>query len=368
MEFDAVGPEKIIEVYNPKIGMHGFVVIDNTALGPGKGGIRMTGNVTSNEVARLARAMTWKCALADLPFGGAKAGIIADAQQISKGHKEDMIIAFANAIKIVVPDLYVAGPDISTTMEEMRIFAETIGDLSACTGKPAQMGGIPHEVGTTGYGVFLATKQACEFLAMDLKNKKIAIEGYGNVGSFAGKFLTQAGAILTDVSDKGGLIHDPNGLSHDKLMDAIAHKGSVVYYPNANVLPNDAILDAEVDILITAAIPDRIKAKDVEKIKAKLIVEGSNIPISLEVEKILHEKGIWVVPDFIANAGGVISSYIEYIHGTEKEAFQRIEKTIPKNTLKIFEQSNAQGRVPREIALELAQEKILKACKTCRYL
>jgi glutamate dehydrogenase/leucine dehydrogenase len=366
MEFDSFGPEKIIEVFNPKIGMHGFVVIDNTALGPGKGGIRMTPSVTSDEVARLARAMTWKCAIADLPFGGAKAGIIADAHQISKEHKENLIKAFAEAIKIVVPDQYIAGPDISTTMEEMKIFAQTIGNMKACTGKPTDMGGIPHELGSTGYGVFLATKKACEFLAIDLINKKVAIEGYGNVGSFAGKFLIESGAILTDVSDKGGMIHDSKGLMHEKLMESISKYGSVAYYPNAKILPNDAILDADVDILITAAIPDRIKAKDVNRIKAKLIVEGSNIPASIEVEKMLHEKGIWVVPDFIANAGGVISSYIEYIGGTEKDMFERIEKTIPKNTLKILEQSNAQGRIPREIAMEMAQDKVWKACKTCK--
>jgi glutamate dehydrogenase (NAD(P)+) len=188
MNFDLFGPEKVIEVYNPKLSMHGFVVIDNTILGPGKGGIRMSPSVDSLEVARLARAMTWKCALADLPFGGAKAGIVADTKQITNQQKDDLIRAFAQAVKIVVPDLYVAGPDISTTMHEMKIFAEEIGSMQACTGKPFEMGGIPHEIGTTGYGVYLAAKQACQFLGTDLKDKKVAIEGYGNVGSFVGKF------------------------------------------------------------------------------------------------------------------------------------------------------------------------------------
>ncbi len=366
IKFDSLGPEKVLEVYNPKVGLKGFLVIDNTALGPGKGGIRFTPTVSLSEVASLARAMTYKCALADLPFGGAKSGILTDARLITKEHKYELIKEFANAIKNFVPDSYVAGPDISTTMIEMQIFAQTIGDMKACTGKPKEIGGIPHEIGSTGYGVYLATKQACEFLAMDLKGKRVAIEGFGNVGSFAGKYLTQAGAILTDVSDFSGMVHKDEGLQYSKLIESIEQTGSVINYPNAKILSNEAILDANVDILITAAIPDRIKEKDIYRIKAKLIVEGSNIPASLEVEKLLHKRGIWIVPDFVANAGGVISSYIEYINGSEKDVYERIEKTIPKNTLKVLELSNAQNKIPREIALELATKKVLEKCKTCK--
>jgi len=358
IKFDEIGPEKILEVYNPKINMHGFVVIDNTNLGPGKGGIRMTPNVSALEVANLARAMTYKCAIADLPFGGAKAGIVADARLISKEHKFELIREFAKAIKIVVPDYYVAGPDISTAMEEMKIFAETIGDMKACTGKPTDMGGIPHEIGSTGYGVFLATKQACEFLGLDLKAKKIAIEGFGNVGTFAAKYLSEAGAILTDVSDINGLAHKDSGLDYEILMQTVKKEKSVIYYPDAKILSTDAILDADVDILITAAIPDRIKINDIPRIKAKIIVEGSNIPATDEVEKLLHNKGIWVVPDFIANAGGVISSYIEYINGSEADVYKRIENTIPKNTLKVLELANSENKYPRQVALEWALQKL----------
>jgi len=363
IEFDVFGPEKVIEVHDAKIGMHGFVVIDNTILGPGKGGIRMTPSVSIKEVAHLARAMTWKCAIADLPFGGAKSGIVADARAITPEHKINLIKSFAKAIKIVVPELYVAGPDISTAMEEMAVFANTIGNMKACTGKPVSLGGIPHEIGSTGYGVFLALKQACEFLALDLKGKKVAIEGYGNVGSFVGKYLTEAGAIITYVSDVDGLAHKATGLDHDELMRCITTKGSVAHYPGATILPKDAIVEANVDILVTAAIPDRIKMGDVSKVKAKLIIEGSNIPASFEVEKALHKRGIWIVPDFVANAGGVISSYIEYIGGTEKDVFERIDKTIPKNTLKVLEQASLTGKTPREVALEMAQDRILKASR-----
>lgn len=360
INFDFFGPEKIIEVYDPKTKMHGFLVIDNTILGPGKGGIRMTPSVTAKEVADLARAMTFKCALADLPFGGAKSGIVADSRLLTPQQKKDIMIAFAKSIKNLVPDLYIAGPDIATTQEEMRIFAQTIGDNKACTGKPIDMGGIPHELGSTGYGVFLATKQACEFLGLDIQDSRIAIEGYGNVGSFAGKFLTEVGARVTHVSDRDGLVYKAEGLSHDLLMKSIHEHGSVIKYPGAQVFSNDTVLEADVDILITAAIPDRIKLNDVDKIKAKLIVEGSNIPATQEVEQALHKKGIWVVPDIICNTGGVISSYIEYINGTPEEMFKKIEHTIPKNTKRILEESKATGNIPRQIALDMAKQRILK--------
>jgi len=357
---DEFGPEKIIEVYNPEFKMIGFLVIDNTVLGPGKGGIRMTPSVNKQEVADLARAMTLKCALADLPFGGAKSGIVADSRELTINQKKNLVVSFAQSIKELVPDLYVAGPDIAMTQEEMRIFADTIGDLKACTGKPVEMGGIPHELGSTGYGVFLATKEAYEFLGYDLKNAKVAIEGYGNVGSFAGKFLEESGAILTHVSDRDGLVYKPDGLKHELLMKSISEKGSVIYYEDAQVFSTELILNSNVDILITAAIPDRIKLNDVDKIKAKLIVEGSNIPATITVEQALFEKGICVVPDIICNTGGVISSYIEYINGASEEMFEKIRQIIPKNTLKILKESKTRNIIPRDIAIEIAKSKILK--------
>jgi len=206
LEFDGFGPEKVFIVHNPKVGLRGFVVIDNTALGPGKGGIRLTRTVTLEEVAKLARAMTWKNALADIPFGGAKAGIIADSDVPTRERKAELIKAFAQAIRQIVPELYIAGPDMNVTQEEMRIFAETIGDMKACTGKPKELGGLPHELGSTGFGVFHATCVAADFLGLELSDATVAIEGFGNVGGFAGKFLSEAGAKLVGVSDIKGLI------------------------------------------------------------------------------------------------------------------------------------------------------------------
>lgn len=365
VEFDNFGPEKILEVYNPKVGMRGIVVIDNTALGPGKGGIRMTPTVSVEEVARLARVMTWKCALAELPFGGAKSGIIADPREIRIEKKYEIIAAFAEAIKIVSPELYIAAPDINTGEKEMEVYAKANGSMKSTTGKPAKLGGLPHELGSTGFGVFHATKVAAEFKGIDLNGAKIAIEGFGNVGSFVGKFLSEEEAKLIGVSDIAGLAYNPEGLNYDKLIEARDKKGSVIHYDGAKTLKHHDILSLDVDILVTAAVPDLVKVSDIDNIKAKIIVEGSNIPMSHEVEKLLTKKGVLVIPDFVANAGGVISSYVEYINGTPKEMFKMVEEKITKNVRMVLEQMKEYG-YPRGAALHIAKQRVIEKCKTCK--
>jgi len=365
VEYDGYGPEKIIQVYNPKVGLHGFVVIDNTALGPGKGGCRLTKTVSVAEVSKLARAMTWKCALADLPFGGAKSGIIADSDFPSKERKAELIKAFAEALKQEVPSQYVSAPDMNIGEDEMKVFAETIGDKKACTGKPKEMGGLPHELGSTGFGVFHATKVAAEHMGLDLANATIAIEGFGNVGGFAGKFLSEAGAKLVGVSDIKGLVFNKNGLDFQKLSNARDQKGSVIEYDGeAQILDCHKIIELDVDILVTAAIPDLVKIHEVNKVKAKLIVQGSNIPMTEEVEETLADKGKLIVPDFVANAGGVISSYVEFIGGNEKEMFKMVEEKITHNTKKVLEKAG-ETNYTRKAALSIARDRILEKCKWC---
>ncbi|MBS3051043.1 MAG: Glu/Leu/Phe/Val dehydrogenase [Candidatus Aenigmarchaeota archaeon] len=364
VEFDGFGPEKIIEVYHPKSGMHGYLVIDSTALGPGKGGIRMTPSVNMNEVAKLARAMTWKNALAELPFGGAKAGIIADSKKLSPEHKKEIIIAFSDALRPVCPDLYVAAPDMYFAEEEVRVFVETNGSMKAATGKPKDMGGLPHELGSTGFGVFHSTLVAAEHMGLEIKGATFAVEGFGNVGEFAAKFLTERGAKLVGVSDSKGCLYNEDGINYAKLDEIKKNTGSVVNYPG-KVLPNKDIIKLDVDILIPAAIPNLIIAGDVDDVKAGLIVEGSNIPMDAQTETLLHRKNIMVVPDFVANAGGVISSYVEYTNGTEKEMFKLVEEKISRNTKLILE-SSSKEKTPRDAAMEIAMERVLKECRICK--
>jgi glutamate dehydrogenase/leucine dehydrogenase len=357
---DELGPEKILEVYDSKIGMHGFVVIDNTALGPGKGGIRMTPTVSIDEVAKLARAMTYKCALAGLPFGGGKSGIVANPKNMAPEQKDAVIAAFSKALKVVCPKLYVSAPDINTAEHEMKVFAQANGSMKSCTGKPADMGGIPHELGSTGFGVYHATLVAVEHLGLDIKNLTFAIEGFGNVGWFAAKFLTEKGAKLVATSDSKGTVFVAEGIDFAKLADVKKEKGTVTAYPGGKVLKGEEIVGLDVDILVTAAVPDLITEANKESIKAKIVVEGSNIPTTAEIEQYLHEKGILVVPDFVANAGGVISSYVEYKGGTAEEMFKMVEEKVVKNTAKVLRVAKRQKIKPRDAAIHVALELIKK--------
>ncbi|MBI5061201.1 MAG: Glu/Leu/Phe/Val dehydrogenase [Candidatus Aenigmarchaeota archaeon] len=362
-EFDEFGPEKILSIYHPKTGMHGILVIDSTAFGPGKGGIRMTPTVTVYEVMKLARAMTWKCAIAELPFGGAKSGIVADVKQITKEEKLALIKAFAEAVKPLCPSQYIAAPDMYTGEEEMELFSKTIGSKKACTGKPKSMGGLPHELGSTGFGVAVAAKVAAEHACIDLRKMTVAIEGFGNVGSFAAKHLSDWGARIIAVSDSKGCIYNKEGIDFKKLEEVKHKTGSVVNYRPGSTMPNREIIKLDVDMLIPAAVPDLIKEADVNKIKARIITEGSNIPMEPFIEELLHRQKIMVVPDFVANAGGVISSYVEYIGGNEKTMFAMVEKKISKNTKVILEQSD--DRSPRECAMDIAKNRVRKKCN-CR--
>jgi glutamate dehydrogenase/leucine dehydrogenase len=332
-------------------------------LGPGKGGIRMTPNVSIDEVAKLARAMTWKCAMADLPFGGAKSGIIADSKKLSSVQKKEIIGAFSEALKPLCPSQYVAAPDMYMAEEEMRIFVKANGDRKSATGKPADMGGIPHELGSTGFGIYHATLVAANHIGLDIKKATFAVEGFGNVGQFAAKYLTEAGAKLVGVSDSKGTLYNKNGIDYEKLVKTKEMSGSVTSY-SGTVLANKDIIKLDADILIPAAIPNLIISSDIDTTKAKLIIEGSNIPMDTDTEELLHKKGVFVIPDFVANAGGVISSYVEYTGGKPAEMFKIVEKKIKNNVQLILGKSK--NETPRDVAMDIAKKRVRAKCKTCR--
>ena len=361
IEYDEFGPEKILQVYDPLTKMRGVVVIDNTALGPGKGGIRMVPDITTEEVARLARAMTWKCSLAGLPFGGAKSGIMADPKKMSQEEKKQIVKAFSKALKPLVPNQYIAAPDMNMAEEEMRWFAEENGDPKACTGKPADISGIPHELGSTGFGVFHATKIAVEHLGLDLNHISVAIEGFGNVGMFTAKFLAEHGAKIVAVSDSKGCIYNEDGLNIEKLIKIKKETQAVKNYKPGKVLENEKLFGLEVDVLIPGARPDVITSENFHKVKAKIIVEAANIPMKPEIEEQFHKKNVLVVPDFVANAGGVISSYVEYIGVTPDDMFKMVEEKIKKNTKLVLERAEKDEISPRTAAVEIAKEKVKEA-------
>ncbi|MBS3054238.1 MAG: Glu/Leu/Phe/Val dehydrogenase [Candidatus Aenigmarchaeota archaeon] len=370
VEYDEFGPEKILEVYDSKTGMRGFTVIDNTALGPAKGGIRMTPSVSVDEVAKLARTMTWKCAMAELPFGGGKSGIIADDRAMDRDRKMEIVRAFAKAIKPICPSQYVAAPDMNTGEAEMAEFALANGRMNSATGKPATMCvrpgvkcGIPHEYGSTGYGVFHAAKVAAAHLKMGLKGLTVAIEGFGNVGTFAMKYLTESGAKVVGISDSKGTAYLPQGFDYNKMMEVKESQGTVAKYPGAKILDGPAVFELPADIVIPAAIPNSINEKNAGRIKAKIIIEAANIPMTPATEEKLHKAGILVVPDFVANAGGVISSYAEYVGKNPEQMLKLVEKKIVRNTKLVLEAAKKSKASPRAAGMDIAMRRVRDAMK-----
>ncbi|UCD26194.1 MAG: Glu/Leu/Phe/Val dehydrogenase [Candidatus Bathyarchaeota archaeon] len=365
---DEWGPEKVLHVYDPEVGMKGVLVIDNTTLGPGKGGIRMLPTVTAEEIFHLARTMTWKCALAELPFGGAKSGILADPKKISREKKMEIIRAFSRALKPVCPKLYVAAPDINTGEEEMAVFAKENGSMKACTGKPFYMCvkpgvkcGIPHEYGSTAVGVVQATFTAANYAGLDIEGATAAVEGFGNVGSYAVEYLTQIDVKVVAVSDSKGVIYNPKGLEYERLSKIKKETRSVVNYTPGKVLGNEEIFALPVDIVIPAALPNVITEDNVKNVKAKMVVEAANIPVRPEIEEVLRKRGVLVVPDILANAGGVISSYAEYRGYNPKQMLKLVQRKIRRNTLTVLEYAEEKNIGLRDAAVNIAKERIRKA-------
>ncbi len=351
---DEIGPEKILYVYDPKTKLKGILVVDNTARGPAIGGTRMAPDVTTEEIFRLARAMTFKNAAADIPHGGGKSGIIADPET---ENKYELIRSFAKGIGPV--EDYVPGPDMGTDERCMVIVHEEIG---RAIGLPRESGGIPlDEMGSTGYGVALSTEVACEYALLDLSKASVAIEGFGAVGKATVKFLTEKGAKIVSVSDSKGAIYQPEGLNYEMLLKIKQTTGAVKNYEGGRIIENEELFQLPVDILIPGARPDVISKENARDVKAALVVEAANIPATREAEKILHDRGILVVPDFIANAGGVITGAVEYRGGTESEVFDVIKEKIVKNTRRVLDMATEQKMLPRVAAENIAKERVLKA-------
>jgi glutamate dehydrogenase (NAD(P)+) len=376
---DEFGPEYVVEVYDAALGMRGFLVIDNTALGPGKGGIRMTPTVTAAEVFRLARTMTWKNALAGIPFGGAKAGIIWRGGD--QALKKKFIQGFAQAIKPFTPKRYIAGPDVATGEREMEWFVEATGNWRSATGKPANLCmelfgkagerpqstsgarlrgrcGIPHEFGSTGFGVAHATAVATEMLGIPIAAATVAIHGFGNVGTFTYQFLSEMGAKVIALADRTCTLLSERGFDNKKISRLIREQKPLRSYRGGQILPPDAFWNIAVDILIPASVTDVINEKNKRLIRTKLIVEAANIPMTESIEREFWGMGVMVVPDFVANAGGVISSYAEYRGYNPKRMFDLVEKKITAATEKVLTESLRKKREPRAVALELAKKRI----------
>jgi glutamate dehydrogenase (NAD(P)+) len=298
----------------------GYRVQYNITLGPAKGGIRFHPDVTLDEVAALAAWMTWKCAVAQLPFGGGKGGIICDPTKMSKRELEALTRRYtAEIIDAVGPDKDVPAPDVNTNEQVMAWFMDTysmhVGHTSTAvvTGKPVAMGGSLGRREATGRGVMIITRESARHLGLDLKGARIAVQGFGNVGSVAAELLAQMGAKIVAVTDWKGGVYNEKGLDVKKLVEYNQQHRTVDGFSGGQPFTNAELFKLDVDVLIPAALEEQITSANMRDIRAKLIVEGANGPTTPEANKYLHDKGIFIVPDILANAGGVTVSYFEWV-------------------------------------------------------
>ena len=351
-----LGPAKIIHIHEPLVGLKAIVVVDNVACGPSIGGIRMASDVSTEEVFRLARAMTLKNAAAGLPHGGGKSAILADPK-LPLPDKERLIRTFARAIQGIKE--YIPGPNMGT---DERCMAWIKDEIDRAVGLPPEIGGIPlDQIGATGFGLGIAAEVASKFSHLDLEGARLVIQGFGSVGKHAARFLGAKGTVLVGAADSRGTLFNPKGIDVAKLIELKSMGKSVIDYPEGEKLDREAAICIECDIWIPAARPDVIHINNIDCLQTKLVIQGANIPFTTEAEKICHDRNILVVPDFIANAGGVICAAVEYRGGTQVLAFGTIEEKIRYNTGVVLEQSAKTGKLPRQVAIELAQTRIRTA-------
>ncbi len=353
---DTLGPAKVIQVNQPQLGLQGVLVVDNVACGPAIGGLRMAPDVSIDECARLARAMTLKNAAAGLAHGGGKSVLVGDPK-MEKGRKEQLIRAFAFALRR--EEDYIFGPDMGTSEECMAWVRDEIG---RAVGLPAELGGIPLDrLGATGWGLSQAVAMAIPHCDFSLTGARLVVQGFGAVGKHAARFLVESGAVLVGASDSRGTLHDPDGIRVEELLRLKNQGGSVLDYPGGSKADRDAVLDLPCEIWVPAARPDVVRKENVHRLQAKLVAQGANIPCTAEAEEHLHAQGVLCLPDFIANAGGVICAAMEYHGASQSEAFRTIAEKIRDNTQLVLAEAKQQGILPRQAAVNLATRRVEKA-------
>ena len=353
---DELGPLKIIHVHEPSVDLKAILVVDNIAKGPSIGGVRMAADVSVEECVRLARAMTFKNAAAGLPHGGGKAVLFGDPKMATL-KKEKMIRALAQALRNETT--YIFAPDMGTDEECMAWVKDEIGRV---VGLPREVGGIPlDEIGATGWGLSHVVDVALQHCDFDIHGARFVVQGFGAVGMHVTRFLAEKGAVPVAVADSTGAVHNVDGLDVELLLDLKREGRPVSDYEDAKKMDRDDVIDVECDIWIPAARPDVVNEGNVHRLNTRLVVEGANIPFTHGAEKILHDKGVLCVPDFIANAGGVICAAMEYQGSSQAAALQTIEEKLRRNTALVLDAVRHKQILPREAAMEMALERIKKA-------
>lgn len=319
-----------------------FRVQHNVSRGPTKGGIRYHPEVDLAETTALAMWMTWKCAIVNIPYGGAKGGVRVDTKKLSKRELEKLTRRFVSEISMIIgPDVDIPAPDMGTNPQVMAWIMDTysVGHGSTVTGvvtgKPVPLGGSEGRVEATGRGVITAAAEACDVLDMKLDGSRVVVQGFGNVGSIAAKLAVERGAKVVGISDRVGGIYNANGLPiHDLIQQYSTVEGGITEFKDADAVSNEELLALDCDILIPAATTEQLHADNADDIKAKLVVEGANGPTTPAADEMLADRGVLVVPDVLANAGGVVVSYFEWVQDLqaffweENEVNTKLERII----------------------------------------
>ncbi len=381
-------PERVIQVKIPIRMDDGSVKVfigwrsqHNSALGPYKGGIRFHPAVTMEEVEALSMMMTWKNALAGLPYGGGKGGVRVDPHALSPRELEQLSRGYIRGLyKYIGPDHDIPAPDVYTNPQIMAWMMDEyyrltgIHHFGVITGKPKMLGGLEARIIATGFGTAVAAREVAKKLWGSIEGRTVAVQGYGNAGYYAAKFLHEMGAVIVAVSDSKGGIYSSKGLDPDEVKRVKNKTGSVIYYTRAEKrITNKELLELPVDILVPAAIENVITEENAPRIKAKVIVEAANGPTTAEADEILVKKGVVVVPDILANAGGVIMSHIEWMNNrmggfiTEEQARRMLEEKMSHNTVTLWEywhkELEPEKHSMRDAAYALAVTRVVEAMK-----
>jgi glutamate dehydrogenase (NAD(P)+) len=322
----------------------GIRVLYNTSRGPAKGGIRFDMNVTLDEVTALAAWMTWKCAVVNIPFGGAKGGVVCDPLKMSVGELERLTRRYtASIISTLGPDSDVPAPDVNTNERVMAWIMDTYSMhhghtvTAVVTGKPVEMGGSQGRREATGRGCMIVTKQALAHLGMSVKGASVVVQGFGNVGSVAAQLLQRQGCKILGISDRTGGLYNAKGIDVDEAIAHVRQHKTLEGYRKGEVVSNEQLLTQECDVLLPAALENVITSKNAAQIKAKIICEGANGPTTAAADALLDEKGIFVIPDILANAGGVTVSYFEWVQ--DRGGYFWTEQSVNDRLNEIMEQS-----------------------------
>ncbi|HIH50539.1 MAG: Glu/Leu/Phe/Val dehydrogenase [Candidatus Micrarchaeaceae archaeon] len=360
----------------------GFRVHYNNARGPCKGGIRFHPEENLDTVKALSAWMTWKCALADIPLGGGKGGIICDTKKLNDFELENLTRAYVRAIyKFIGPEIDISAPDVYTTPQIMAWIVDEYSKIAghnsfgAVTGKPLEVWGSQGRGDATAVGGMYVLREAAKYRKLNLKNARIAVQGFGNVGGYAvelaGKFF---GSKIVAVSDSEGGVYDKKGLDYKKLVDVKKNKGKLQAYPGAEKISNAQLLELDVDVLIPAAMEDQITGKNADNIKTRILLEMANGPVTPDADKILAQHKIFGLPDFLVNSGGVVVSYFEWLQNQSgyyweaDEVYKRLDKIMTRSFKDVMakqeEYSKDGTRIStRTAAYAIAVDRVAKAMK-----